>query len=245
MKIMDATSDGQLEKGRSAGMVITIDGPAGAGKTTVSRAVARRLGYRYVDTGALYRGVALAAAANGIAADDDDGLDRLCSDLHLTFIRRENGDLRLFLNGRDVTGQIRTPEISMMASDVSARPVVRRFLLELQRKLGREKCVVFEGRDMGTVVFPGADVKIFLNASHRARALRRFNETAALGDRTLDQVADEIRRRDENDSSRELAPLKPAVDAVMIDSTELSIDEVVEKIIAQVRNRQESEKNVK
>jgi len=230
---MDESRDQKTEKKRPAGLVITIDGPAG--KTTVSRAVAQRLGFHYVDTGALYRGVAFAADAKGIAADDDDGLDRMFGDLHMAFIRRENGELRLILNDRDITGLIRTHEISMMASDVSARPVVRRFLLELQRKLGQEQCVVFEGRDMGTVVFPQADVKIFLSASHKARALRRFTETAVVSDRTLDQVADEIKRRDENDSKRELAPLKVADDAVMIDSTALSIDEVVEKIIEQVK----------
>ena len=139
-------------------LLITIDGPAGAGKTTVSRQLAERLEYTYIDTGALYRAVAHEAHAKGIGADDDKGLEQLCQGLEIAFVRKESG-LRLMCNRVDITDQIRTPEITMLASAVSARPVVREFLLGLQREMGQKKGVVFEGRDMGTVVFPEADVK--------------------------------------------------------------------------------------
>ncbi|MDA3833506.1 MAG: (d)CMP kinase, partial [Spirochaetales bacterium] len=153
-------------------LVITIDGPAGAGKTTVSKALADRLQYRYIDTGALYRGVAYAAKAKNIAADDDKGLENLCRDLELQFVRTDKG-VRLLCGQTDISDDIRTPEISMMASAVSARPVVRKALLGLQRMMGAQKSAVFEGRDMGTVVFPEADVKFFLTADLKIRASRR------------------------------------------------------------------------
>ncbi|MBU4011869.1 MAG: (d)CMP kinase, partial [Proteobacteria bacterium] len=156
-------------------LLITIDGPAGAGKTTVSRELADRLGYKYIDTGALYRGVAFEARYAMVGQDDDIGLENLCNTLNLNFVKDERG-LRLLSNNSDITDQIRTPEISMMASAVSARPVVRKYLLGLQRNLGREKGVVFEGRDMGTVVFPDADKKFYLDASPRVRAIRRYRE---------------------------------------------------------------------
>ena len=212
-------------------LLITIDGPAGAGKTTVSRALADRLGYRYIDTGALYRGVALAVQNRGVDPENDDDLKRLCSDLNLTFVRN-NEDLSLYLNGENISDRIRTPEITMLASAVSARPVVREFLLEVQKNLGRQKAAVFEGRDMGTVVFPDADVKFFLDASTHTRALRRFEEQKLQSSQTLDEVERNIQRRDRNDSTREVAPLKPAPDAIIIDSTELSAVAVVDLMVS-------------
>ena len=214
-------------------LVVTIDGPAGAGKTTVSRQLAGRLGYRYVDTGALYRGVAHAAREKNIEPTDDDALSALCDGLKLELVTSENGS-RLISGGVDITDKIRTPAITMLASAVSARPVVRRFLLGLQRRLGAEKRVVFEGRDMGTVVFPEADVKFFLSADVAERARRRFNELPHEDGLTLEQVEADIRRRDENDSSRELAPLKPADDAIMVDSTNHTPDEVVDFMVGHI-----------
>lgn len=216
-------------------LIITIDGPAGAGKTTVARILARRLGYSYIDTGALYRGVALKAISAGLNIDNDMGLDKLCSTLKMKFIRTENG-LRLFANGTDITDQIRTPEITMTASAISARPVVRSFLLDLQRDMGREKGVVFEGRDMGTVVFPHADVKFYLDASKKIRALRRYTEQQAGSSQTLDEVEKEMKRRDNNDSTRDLAPLKPAEDAIIIDSSDVSANAVVDRMLAYIQN---------
>jgi cytidylate kinase len=198
-------------------LIITIDGPSGAGKTTVSRILADRLGYRYIDTGALYRGVALEAMSSGLNPDDKG--------------------LRLISNDSDITDKIRTPEISMFASAASARPVVRNFLLDLQRDLGREKGVVFEGRDMGTVVFPDADVKFYLDASHKTRALRRYQELKSETSQTLHDVEKDIKRRDKNDSARDLAPLMPAKDAVIIDSTHLSAQDIVDRMANIIENK--------
>lgn len=217
-------------------LLITIDGPAGAGKTTVSRALADRLGYTYVDTGALYRGVAWEAGRQNIAADDDDSLAALCAGIDLRFIRDSRG-VRLFSGDRDITELIRTPDMSMKASAVSARPVVRRALLDIQRKLGAGKCVVFEGRDMGTVVFPAADVKFFLTADLKARALRRYKELAVISPQDLAHVEADMERRDRNDATRETAPLKPAEDAVIIDSTRQSAQDVVTAMMAHIADR--------
>lgn len=215
-------------------LLITIDGPAGAGKTTVSRKLADRLGYKYVDTGALYRGVAFEVKQAGLDPDDTAGIERLCAETAIGFTA--NGDrLRLNVNGSDITDLIRTPDISMLASAISAKPVVRRFLLKAQRDIGREKGAVFEGRDMGTVVFPDADVKFYLSASLEARALRRFRELAQASSQTLEAVKQDMARRDANDSSRSIAPLKPAPDAILIDSTAISADQVVVHMLSHIQ----------
>jgi cytidylate kinase len=214
-------------------LLITIDGPAGAGKTTVSRALADRLGYRYVDTGALYRGVALAVTTQGIDPQNDADLKQLCSGLELAFVITDEG-LRLISNGQDISNSIRTPEITMLASAVSARPVVRDYLLDLQREMGSQKAAVFEGRDMGTVVFPAADLKFFLDASTAKRAERRFAEFNSKISQTIDEVKRDMQQRDQNDRTRAVAPLKPARDAIIIESTDLTVEQVVKLMVSHI-----------
>ncbi len=214
--------------------VVTIDGPAGAGKTTVSRMLADRLGYRYIDTGALYRAIALAVHEGGIDSKDDVALEKMCAALSLRYVQTDKGP-HLLSNGADVTDRLRTPEITMLASAVSARPVVRRFLMGVQRALGREKGAVFEGRDMGTVVFPDADIKFYLDAPEKIRALRRFLELRPKSEVTFEEVERDLVRRDKNDSTRVEAPLKPAEDAIRIDSTDLSPAEVVTVMLSHIK----------
>lgn len=216
-------------------LLITIDGPAGSGKSTISRLLARHLNYKYIDTGALYRGIAFETVSHKIDPDDEPQLNGLLERIDLGFEMTEKG-LRLMSNGRDITGQIRSPEISMMASRVSAKPRVREKLFSLQKKLGKEKGAVFEGRDMGTVVFPEADVKFFLVASVEERAKRRFLEMGDLPSQTLEEVARDIQKRDEDDSNRKIAPLKAAPDATTIDTTSLDIHAVLGKMIDVVRS---------
>jgi cytidylate kinase len=216
-------------------LLITIDGPSGAGKTTVSRRLAERLGYTYVDTGALYRAVAWVALSRGCGADDET-LSELCENLVLEFKRGPSGP-RLYANGEDVTDGLRTPQITMMASAVSARPVVRTYLLGLQRKLAKGGGVVFEGRDMGTVVFPEADIKFYLDARPEIRARRRHRELAEKNQKvTLPEVGAAMKKRDEDDSTRALAPLKPAADAIVVDSTNMGIEAVVETMMGHIEH---------
>lgn len=221
-------------------LLITIDGPAGAGKTTVSRMLAARLSYRYIDTGALYRGVAYEVLNRKVDPEDTAALAEVCKRIKLQFVLVK-GQLQLNLNGEDITTQIRTPEISMLASAISARPAVRERLLEIQRELGREKNAVFEGRDMGTVVFPNADIKFYLTAGEQTRAERRYKELAGKSYVTLEDVQRDMAHRDRNDTSRKLAPLKPAQDAIHIDSTRLNAEGVVDSMLAHIFNRTASQ----
>lgn len=212
--------------------VIAIDGPAGVGKSTTARALARCLGYTLVDTGALYRGVALAARDRGISWDDEAAVVALSGDIDLRFEAQEDGTPRLLLDGEDRAADIRTPEISAGASKVSAYPGVRRALLSIQRDLGREGGVVLEGRDIGTVVFPDAEVKLFLTASAEERARRRVRDLKERGmTANHDEILAKIRSRDEADSTRAIAPLRPAEDAVILDSTSLNLEAVVHHVL--------------
>src|SRR5215813_6122074 len=223
-------------------LIVAIDGPAGAGKSTVSKLLARRLGLSFVDTGALYRTVALSARRQGIAADDDPALAALLGRIRISF--QSTGDEnRVFLDGEDVSKEIRTPEISLLASAVSARPVVRDGLLGLQRRLALEAPVgaVLEGRDIGTVVFPDADLKFFLEANPEVRARRRYEEMFQKGsDSSLDAVLADQTKRDRDDSSRAVAPLKPADDSVRVDTSGLPLSEVVQRLERTIRERMAS-----
>jgi len=208
-------------------LVIAIDGPSGAGKSTVARLLAQRLGYTYIDTGAMYRAIGWKAKRDGIDPADELGLVGLCARTEVT-IKTDHDDPRIVVDAIDVTGEIRTPEMGMMASAVSKSPAVRARLLGLQRELGSHGGVVMDGRDIGTVVFPKADLKFFLDASPEERGQRRYLELRQKGlDVDLDRITREIRERDLQDSGRELAPLKVAGDARVIDSSAMSIDEVL------------------
>ncbi len=215
--------------------IITIDGPAGAGKTTVSKLLARALGCIYVDTGALYRGVAYEIEQQQILWQDDACLGAFLERLDLNFIQ-EKETLVLISSGRDISPFIRTPEISMLASASSARPQVRAALLVIQKNIAQTQDAVFEGRDMGTVVFPDAAFKFFLFADLAVRAKRRYDEMPA-GQRQMDQVQQQIETRDAHDSHRKEAPLVPAPDAIKIDSTCLDIQEVVNKMLENIYRR--------
>lgn len=217
---------------------IAIDGPAGAGKSTLARALARELGYLYVDTGAIYRTVALRAREAGADPSAPEQVAPLLEDLDLRMDYGGDGVQRMYLSGRDVTEAIRENEVSALASQVAALPAVREFLLEFQRKQAREHNVVMDGRDIGTVVLPQAGVKIFLTAAPEARARRRTAELLQRGqDADFDEILREIRQRDEQDESRPVAPLRQAEDAALLDTTNLDLKGSLEALLTLVRER--------
>ena len=210
---------------------IAIDGPAGAGKSTVARQLAAKLGFRYVDTGAIYRTVGYHMALMGIGPKDTDGITRLIDDVMLEIRYDETGLQRMILNGADVTDEIRTPEMSRIVSVISAQKVVRAFLLDVQRDLARKNNVVMDGRDIGTVVLPHADLKIFLTADVAVRAQRRWQELQQKGEKdTLEQVRRQMEQRDLQDSTRAIAPLKQAKDAVLVDTSDMDIEQTVQTL---------------
>lgn len=210
---------------------IAIDGPAGAGKSTIAKRVAKEKGFIYVDTGAMYRAMAYYLLQKGVPAEDGEAIGRECEGADIT-IRYEKGEQIVLLNGENVNGVIRTPEVSQMASMTSKHPMVRQRLTQLQKELARVSDVVMDGRDIGTCVLPDADVKVYLTASVEVRAKRRYEELLAQNtDCDLEQIAEDIARRDEQDMNREIAPLKQAEDAVLVDSSYMTIGEVVERIL--------------
>lgn len=217
---------------------IAIDGPSGAGKSTLARSIAAKLGYLYVDTGAIYRTIGYYVCAHGIDPKNTAAVDDSLRDIAVELVYGEDGLQHMLLNGKDVTREIRLPEISLYASAVAACPGVRAFLLEMQRKLGREHSVVMDGRDIGTVVLPDAQVKIFLTASASARARRRMLELEQRGTpEPYEKVLREIEERDWNDTHRAAAPLRQAEDAVLLDTTKMNFHESEEALLRIIRER--------
>ena len=214
-------------------IAIALDGPAGAGKSSIAKRAAKALGFIYVDTGALYRTVGLAAMRNNVEPAPGAELDALLAAIKVELTFNEKGEQIVLLDGEDVSGEIRTPEASMMASRISAVPAVRAYLLDLQRNMAKTDNVIMDGRDIGTVVLPDAKVKIFLTASPEARAQRRWKELSEKGmDVSYDDVLKDVIERDYNDTHREIAPLRPAEGSVTVDTTELDFEQSVAAIVS-------------
>jgi CMP/dCMP kinase len=232
---MTASWDGVQERAKMKA-IITIDGPAGSGKSTVSRLLAKQLGFLYLDTGAMYRAVALRSARGGVDLSDKAALERLCTGLDLQF-RLKDGENRLYLGKEDISAAIRSPEMDWLSSTLSAQKEVREAMTELQRKLGSKGRVVAEGRDMGTVVFPDADFKFFLTADLKVRAERRYRERIIRGEpASLENVERDLMKRDEQDMNRLLSPLRPADDALTIDTSKLDPGQVMGIMLDTIRN---------
>lgn len=223
-------------------MIVAIDGPSGSGKSSVAREIARRCGLTYLDTGAMYRSVALACLKRGVDPEDADAVADVARGVSISFETAGDGSQTVLLDGEDVSAAIRTPEVELAVSPVSANPAVRDVMVSLQRAVGEGGDVIAEGRDIGTVVFPSADVKVFLSASPEARARRRAvqrqggnlatGDSVAVDEASEQEILADLVRRDTYDSSRETSPLRPAEDAVRIDSSELSFEEVIGAILA-------------
>ncbi len=216
---------------------IAIDGPAGAGKSTIAKMVSKKLNCIYVDTGAMYRAVALFFIKNGIASDDEKRIAKEIENIHVD-IQFEVGEQRVLLNGKDVTEEIRAERVGKWASEISKYTLVREYLVKMQREVAAKQDVVMDGRDIGTVVLPQANVKIYLTASSKIRAMRRYNELTQKGVFCdIHDIEQGIMERDAQDMNREISPLRQAKDAILIDSSNMTIDEVVEKIVSLARER--------
>jgi cytidylate kinase len=230
--------DSQLDR-----LVVAIDGPAGAGKSTVARRLAKELDYMYMDTGAMYRAFALSVSRSELDLSNLDELRKVLDETEVNLIEKK-GDLRVLLNGLDVTDEIRTPELSQMASRVSSLKEVRERMVGLQREMGAQGGVVVEGRDIGTVVFPRAEVKIYLDASAGERARRRYQELESQGKKvTLEETLEEMIERDRRDQERDISPLRKAEDAIVIDSTSIEVESVVHSILQAVKKKMTDSKN--
>lgn len=235
---MNNANDIKTEASKNHYISVAIDGPAGAGKSTIAKRVAQELGYLYVDTGAIYRTVGYHMSLMGIGPKDKDGIARCIDDVNIDIRYGDDGLQHMILNGQDVTDRIRTPEISMMASGVAAQSCVRSYLLDMQRQLARTHNVVMDGRDIGTVVLPKAQVKVYLTASAEVRAERRWKELTAKGEQLrFEEVYTDVVKRDEQDMNRAIAPLKCADDAEVLDSSYLTIDQVVAEMKAIIRRK--------
>lgn len=220
-------------------LIIAIDGPSGAGKSTVARYLAKRLGYMYIDTGAMYRALALRAKEESIEINDEKGLSRLALKIDIYF-KNMDDKILIFCDGKEITESIRTPEISRMASEISKHHGVRKELVKKQRDMGKKGGVVLEGRDIGTVVFPDADIKFYLDASPEERGKRRFKELMEKGEKvSLEETINEVTQRDYNDMHRDHSPLRIAEDAIFIDSTFLSIEGVLEEMLKYISKLKE------
>lgn len=216
---------------------VAIDGPAGAGKSTAARSAARELSYIYVDTGALYRAIGLFALENGVDTKDEPNLKPRLTEINIE-LKYIEGEQRVLMNGRDVSSDIRRPEMAMAASNVSAMPSVRAFLLDLQRDMAKKQNVIMDGRDIGTVVLPDANVKIFLTASAESRAQRRYEEhLAKMQEVSYNKILEEIQERDYQDSHRDIAPLRQAGDAILLDTTEFSPEKTLKRVVEIIRER--------